>query len=139
MKYFGTGETFLFKFESERGSMLTKYEWVKKSLSDDEEDAKRVVRSAKDKRYEALNGIIKNIRNSKKIKDFNKMETLFLDLVKAYDKARPVVAKEENGITPRFFVRILVEMEDMLNETWEDKTYRKSMSKTNGKSLGSLR
>jgi len=108
-------------------------------FSDDEEDAKRVVRSAKDKRYEALNGIIKNIRNSKKIKDFNKMETLFLDLTKAYDKARPVVAKEENGITPRFFVRILVEMEDMLNETWEDKTYRKSMSKTNGKSLGSLR
>ena len=36
MIYFGTGETFLFKFES--GSTLTKYEWVKKSLSDDEED-----------------------------------------------------------------------------------------------------
>ena len=38
MRYFGTGETFLFKFERERGSMLTKYEWVKKSLSDDEVD-----------------------------------------------------------------------------------------------------
>ena len=36
MRYFGTGETFLFKFQ--RGSILTKYEWVKKSLSDDEED-----------------------------------------------------------------------------------------------------
>merc|ERR1711910_219632 len=36
MRYFGTGETFLFKFQ--RGSMLTKYEWVKKDLSDDEED-----------------------------------------------------------------------------------------------------
>ena len=35
MRYFGTGETFLFKFE---GSILTKYEWVKTSLSDDEED-----------------------------------------------------------------------------------------------------
>ena len=36
MRYFGTGETFLFKFQ--RGSILTKYEWVKKSLSDEEED-----------------------------------------------------------------------------------------------------
>ena len=35
MRYFGTGETFLFKFD---GSILTKYEWVKKSLSDDEEE-----------------------------------------------------------------------------------------------------
>ena len=115
------------------------FSFFRQQFSDDEEDAKRVVRSAKAKRYEALNGIIKNIRNSKKIKDFNQMETLFLELTKAYDKARPVVAKEENGVTPRFFVRILVEMEDMLNETWEDKAYRKSMSKTNGKSLGSLR
>ena len=69
--------------------------------SDDEDDVKRVVRSAKDKRYEALNEIIKNIRNSKKINDFNKMETQFMDLQKAFDKARPVVAKEENGVTPR--------------------------------------
>ena len=34
MRYFGTGESFLFKF---KGSMLSKYEWVKKDLSDDEE------------------------------------------------------------------------------------------------------
>jgi len=107
-------------------------------FSDDEEDTKRVVRSAKDKRYEQLNGIIKNIRNSKKIKDFNKMESSFMELGKAYDKARPVVAKEESG-TPRFFVRILVEMEDLVNETWEDRDYRKSMSKNNAKSLSSLR
>ena len=34
-RYFGTGETFLFKFE--QGSTITKYEWVNKDLSDDEE------------------------------------------------------------------------------------------------------
>ena len=75
--------------------------------SDDEDDIKRVVRSAKDKRYEALNEIIKNIRNSKKINDFNKMETLFMDLQKAFDKARPVVAKEENGVTPRLVLIVM--------------------------------
>lgn len=38
-------------------------------LSDDEEDAKRVVRSAKVKRYEELNSVIKNIKNYRKNKD----------------------------------------------------------------------
>ncbi len=42
-------------------------------FSDDETDDKRVVRTAKEKRYEVLFSIIKTIRNSKKIKDFNKM------------------------------------------------------------------
>jgi len=108
-------------------------------FSDDESDDKRVVRSAKEKRYEALYTIIKSIRNSKKIKDFNKMLSLYDELLKAYDKAKPVIMKEENGITPRFYIRILVEMEDLINETWEDSVGRKNMSKVNGKSLGALR
>ena len=98
-----------------------------------------MVRSAKEKRYEALYTIIKTIRNSKKIKDFNKMLTSYEELLKAFDKAKPVIAKEEGGVTPRFFLRILVEMEDLINETWEDSVGRKNMSKVNGKSLGSLR
>merc|ERR1719400_835126 len=69
-------------------------------FSDDEEDTRRVVRSA---------------------------------------KAKTVIAKEENGVTPRFYVRILVEMEDLINETWEDREGRKNMNKTNGKCLSSLR
>jgi len=109
------------------------------AMSDDEEETKRVVRSAREKRYEALNQIIKNIRNSKKIKDWTKMESGFLELQKAYEKAKPVVEKEENGVTPRFFIRILVELEDAVNETWEDREGRKKMSKNNSKSLGSLR
>ena len=60
-----------------------------------------MVRSAKEKRYEQLHNIMKSIRNSKKIKDFNKMETSFQELTKAYDKAKSVIAKEEGGITPR--------------------------------------
>jgi len=108
-------------------------------FSDDEGDDKRVVRSAKEKRYEALHTIIKTIRNSKKIKDFNKMLTSYEELLKAFDKAKPVIAKEEDGVTPRFFLRILVEMEELINTTWEDSAGRKNMSKVNGKSLGALR
>jgi translation initiation factor 3 subunit C len=59
--------------------------------------------------------------------------------MKAYQKALPVISKEENGQTPRFYIRCLVEMEDFINEVWEDRQGRKNMSKNNSKSLTSLR
>lgn len=59
--------------------------------------------------------------------------------MRAYQKALPVIAKEEAGQTPRFYVRCLVEMEDFINEVWEDREGRKNMSKNNSKSLTSLR
>ncbi|KAF7287648.1 hypothetical protein GWI33_005996 [Rhynchophorus ferrugineus] len=109
------------------------------TFSDDEEEVKRVVRSAKEKRYEELTNIIKQIRNFKKIKDMSSMLNSFEDLQKAFVKASPVISKEENGQTPRFFVRCLVEMEDFINEMWEDRDGRKNMSKNNSKSLASMR
>ncbi|XP_066259889.1 eukaryotic translation initiation factor 3 subunit C [Euwallacea similis] len=109
------------------------------TFSDDEEEVKRVVRSAKEKRYEELTNIIKQIRNFKKIKDMASMLNSFEELQKAYVKALPVIAKEEKGETPRFFIRCLVEMEDFINETWEDREFRKNMNKNNSKSLASMR
>lgn len=108
-------------------------------FSDDEEDVKRVVRSAKEKRYEELSNIIKNIRNSKKIKDMSSILTSFEDLTRAYTKALRVITKEENGVTPRFYIRCLAELEDFINEVWEDRDGRKNLSKNNLKSLGTLR
>lgn len=125
--------------EDERGGPTTTIQQSNFYMSDDEEETKRIVRSAREKRYEALNNLIHSIRNSKKIKDFNKMETHFVDLCKAYEKAKPVIEKEEKGVTPRFYVRILVELDDLINETWEDKDGRKRMSKNNSKSLGAMR
>ncbi|XP_065166678.1 LOW QUALITY PROTEIN: eukaryotic translation initiation factor 3 subunit C-like [Atheta coriaria] len=109
------------------------------TFSDDDEEVKRVVRSTKEKRFEELTNIIKQIRNHKKIKDMSSMLTSFEDLQKAYVKATPVIVKEENGQTPRFYTRCLVELEDFINEMWEDRDGRKSMSKNNSKSLGSMR
>lgn len=50
-----------------------------------------------------------------------------------------MIAKEENGQTPRFYLRCLVEMEDFITEVWKDAEGRKNMSKNNSKSLTSLR
>ncbi|XP_017775361.1 PREDICTED: eukaryotic translation initiation factor 3 subunit C isoform X1 [Nicrophorus vespilloides] len=109
------------------------------AFSDDEDEVKRVVRSTKEKRYEDLTNIIKQIRNFKKIKDMSSMLSSFEDLQRAYLKAAPVIAKEENGQTPRFYIRCLAEMEDFINEVWEDRDGRKNMSKNNYKSLSSIR
>lgn len=109
------------------------------SFSDEEEDVKRVVRSTKEKRYEDLSNIIKNIRNYKKIKDMSSMLTSFEELTRAHTKALPVITKVENGVTPRFIIRALAELEDFINMVWEDKEGRKNLSKNNSKSLGTLR
>lgn len=100
---------------------------------------KRVVRSQKEKRYEELSNIIKSIRNHKKIKDIGSMLSSFEDFTRAYTKAQPVILKEEKGVIPKFVIRALVELEDFINVTWDDKDGRKGMSKNNGKSLGTLR
>lgn len=108
-------------------------------FSDDEEEQKRVVRSAREKRFEELKDIIRQLKNFKKIKDLSNMLTSFEDLTKAYTKALPVIQKEEKGITPRFYIQCLVEVETFLNDLWEDKDARKNLSKNNSKSLSTLR
>lgn len=63
----------------------------------------------------------------------------FEELTRAYQKAIPVITKEENGVTPRFIIRALVELDDFIAEVWEDREGRKSMNKNNAKALGTLR
>lgn len=98
-----------------------------------------MVRSTKEKRYEDLTNLIKAIRNHRKIKDMASLLQSFEDLTRAYQKALPVIMKEENGVTPRFYVRALAECEDFINEVWEDREGRKNLSKNNSKALGQLR
>ncbi|XP_062919096.1 eukaryotic translation initiation factor 3 subunit C [Mobula hypostoma] len=105
-------------------------------VSDEEEDAKRVVRSAKDKRFDELMNIIKTIRNAMKIRDMAKCLEEFESLGKAYLKSKSIVDKE--GI-PKFYIRILVDLEDMVNEVWEDREGRKKMNKNNSKALATMR
>ncbi|KOB74455.1 Eukaryotic translation initiation factor 3 subunit C, partial [Operophtera brumata] len=108
-------------------------------FSDDEEETKRVVRSMKEKRYEELEGIIHSLRNHKKIKDFSSALASFEELQKAYTKAAAIIAKEESGVAPRFFIRALTELDDWVAQAWTDRDSRKALSKGNSKALTSLR
>ncbi|XP_043940995.1 eukaryotic translation initiation factor 3 subunit C [Protopterus annectens] len=105
-------------------------------LSDDDEETKRVVRSAKDKRFDELTNIIKTIRNAMKIRDISKCLEEFEQLWKAFQKSKTIVDKE--GI-PKFYIRILADLEEYLNEIWDDKEGKKKMNKNNAKALSTLR
>ena len=89
--------------------------------------------------FQELNNVIKNAKNFKKNKNMASLLTSFEDLCKAYTKALPVVQKEEGGKTPRFFIRSLCELNEFINQMWEDRESRKKMSKNNAKSLTTLR
>ncbi|KAI6241205.1 Eukaryotic translation initiation factor 3 subunit C [Aphelenchoides fujianensis] len=108
------------------------------SDSDDDGGQKRVVRAQKDKLYSVLKEQIRQGRNARNIKDMAKLLTNFEGLNKSYEKTKAVIARE--GLTiPRFYIRYLAELEDFLNEQWEDKEGRKNMSKPNAKGLATLR
>ncbi|XP_022339247.2 eukaryotic translation initiation factor 3 subunit C-like isoform X2 [Crassostrea virginica] len=107
------------------------------AFSDNEDEPKRIVRSAKDKRFDELTEIIKKMGNHKKIKDMSSVLTDFEELGKAYEKSKKVIEKEKQ--IPRFFLRCLVELEDFVSECWEDREGRKQMSKNNAKGLTTLR
>ncbi|VDO36685.1 unnamed protein product, partial [Brugia timori] len=104
----------------------------------DDEGQKRVVKAQKDRKFEELKDLIKQAKNSRNIKDMSKLLSTFEELCKVFEKTK-VVLTRQNMSTPRFYVRILVELEDFVNEQWDDKEARKTMSKSNSKGLTALR
>ncbi|VDN51587.1 unnamed protein product [Dracunculus medinensis] len=106
----------------------------------EEEGQKRVVKAHKDRKFEELKDLIKQAKNSRNIKDMSKLlsSNAVEELWKVFEKTKAVLSRQ--GIsTPRFYIRILVELEDFVNEQWEDKDARKAMSKANSKGLTTLR
>lgn len=138
-RFFAGGSDSESDTDSEKDQVIARPAAAAFTFSDEEEEVKRVVRSTKEKRYEDLTNLIKAIRNHRKIKDMASLLQSFEDLTRAYQKALPVIMKEENGITPRFYVRALAELEDFINEVWEDREGRKGLSKNNAKAFGPLR
>ncbi|MBN3274684.1 EIF3C factor, partial [Polyodon spathula] len=88
------------------------------------------------RRFEELTNLIKTIRNAMKIRDMSKCLEEFEQLCKAFLKSKNIVDKE--GV-PTFYTRLLADLEDYLNELWEDKEGKKKMNKNNAKALSSLR
>ena len=108
-----------------------------KELSDEssDDDAVRVVKSAKDRFLLGFEASIRAIRTAMKAKDYNTISTLFDELSKAMIKAKAILS---DGI-PKPLVRILVDLEDYITERLSDKAAFKTLSSSQGRSLNRLK
>eukprot|EP00735_Rhodelphis_limneticus_P009130 TRINITY_DN2556_c0_g1::TRINITY_DN2556_c0_g1_i1::g.19161::m.19161 TRINITY_DN2556_c0_g1::TRINITY_DN2556_c0_g1_i1::g.19161 ORF type:complete len:969 (-),score=310.54,sp/Q9XHM1/EIF3C_MEDTR/40.77/0.0,eIF-3c_N/PF05470.7/6.9e-186,PCI/PF01399.22/5.7e+03,PCI/PF01399.22/1.5e-14,Baculo_DNA_bind/PF04786.7/0.015,Baculo_DNA_bind/PF04786.7/3e+03,DUF4363/PF14276.1/7.9,DUF4363/PF14276.1/21,TPR_2/PF07719.12/1.5e+04,TPR_2/PF07719.12/2.1,TPR_2/PF07719.12/1.5e+03,PTS_IIA/PF02255.11/5.8e+03,PTS_IIA/PF02255.11/1.5,PTS len=106
-------------------------------FSESDEEVKRVVKSAKDKRFEALQEIVNKIKNHIKINDWNAINTDFEDLNRQLAKSRTVMTQNET--VPRLYIKGIALIEDSANTTFQDKASIKKMSSTNAKSFNAVR
>ena len=109
--------------------------WVDFSDDSDSEDDVRVVKSAKERSLEAFTSHIKNLRAFTKQRDFKKIQSEFDELSKAMIKAKKVLAA---GV-PRQLVRTLVELEDFVKESLEDKVAFKKLTPNQGRALNRMK
>lgn len=129
--------------ESEEVKIRTIKEKTKKRpnrpqiFTDDEsENEGRIVKNLKDRRFDELSELIKKARNARKINDFSTLLNNFKDFLSTLNKTAKVI--EKDGV-PRFFIRELADLEDYIGAKWEDKDFKKKLSKQGSKSLTTLR
>eukprot|EP00798_Chlamydomonas_sp_ICE-L_P014783 gene14783-20833_t len=106
------------------------------SGSSDEDDARRVVKSAKVKRLAELKSCTEDMRNKMKINDWSSIQSLFDELNKRLEKCFKF--QDTVGV-PRSYVRMIAELDDFLIDTLGNKDVKKKMSPTNAKALSTMR
>lgn len=91
-----------------------KMRWAEESSSEEEVEAKRVVRSHNDKRYDQLMERIKMMNNHLKIHDFASLITDYETMLKMLDKLKAVV--EQDGGPPGQFVKAIANLEEWIEK-----------------------
>ncbi|CAN0117315.1 unnamed protein product, partial [Ectocarpus sp. 4 AP-2014] len=117
------------------GAAGARRQWAVDSDSESEEEV-RVVKSAKDRSFEAIRTSVGKIRTKIKINDWNGIQTNFDECNKHVDKSKVMIAKE--GV-PSFYIKLLANLEDLLAATLKDKPAVKKMSATNTRSLNRMK
>ncbi|OLL21640.1 Eukaryotic translation initiation factor 3 subunit C [Neolecta irregularis DAH-3] len=100
----------------------------------DSDDAKRIVKSAKDKRMGEVEACIKVIENAEKINDWSAISVEF-------DKLNKVVQKvSQSGKTPRIYIKAVADLEEFMNETLQkEKDAKKKLNATNARALNQIK
>ncbi|KAK7191164.1 Translation initiation factor 3 subunit c [Paraphaeosphaeria sporulosa] len=105
------------------------------SESDEDEGAK-VLKSAKDKRFEELEGTIRLIENAEKINDWAVIQEQFDKL----NRQIPALIRQNDGRVPKVYIQAIADLETTMNETLEkQKVSPKKMNAINTRGLNAVR
>lgn len=94
------------------------------SLKLDSEGEARVVRSQKDRAWDAIRDMVVKIRNARKNQDWSLLQDEFDAVNKKIDKSKMLIMRD--GL-PKFYIMMLVEVEDAVNEVMNDKAAFKNL------------
>ncbi|KAI8920231.1 eukaryotic translation initiation factor 3 subunit 8 N-terminus-domain-containing protein [Powellomyces hirtus] len=106
------------------------------SDEDSEDDSKRVVKSARDKRFDEMRTAVKGLKNAQKINDWVAIQNEFERLNKGYSKAAAIIQRE--GV-PRFYIRTIIELEDFMKEALTNKDAIKKMNASSSRALNAMK
>ncbi|KAF9129181.1 Translation initiation factor 3 subunit c [Mortierella sp. 14UC] len=107
------------------------------SDSESEDDTVRVVRSAKDKRFEEIEQAVNSMANGQKINDWVSAQNEFDRANKGLQKAAGIIS--QTGV-PKFYIKAVADLEKAIQSALEkEKSASKKMNASNAKALNSMK